>query len=533
VVLGEETGNPPPTVQGVTEAQVTAIEDQEVDSDVVVDGEDNAEDQGAEANDEEEDSDEDGVEDQTGVPWADLSASVRCWRCEAVCNRMGQFVLSLQTIFDHLEHANGSVDDAITSLKRAHDRAITNAPAPAPAGELELPNAIRGLRIRYFATADQERRAAVDIIPLLANRGRDPANQVVLSRAQAALLLELANGDMDQVVVLLQNFDESMNTLHHQYDGLRALTGTEEKRQEQADAMVAHLVHITDRPDWYSVGLHLGNQDWDLVKAVSFWQEIGILPQKHRHDKPNVKKEGKGRRLTRGPTGLEILPMPTLAECTEYVPRTDITWGPEPAQFATTTGPMAAQAVGGLLKVGAEERKKRRMAFVIHHDLTTAKVNCPDESKMLIEYMAGGQYRTNCFKSNAYRWPEFPLEHDEDKPLFNFAVQTDVRKLNNWTRLSYARITGMIKQQKGASWSAEEKAHLHEICAILYEESRANNEDQVNLRIPDSVADAWVVEYKAKFGTDRTAKAIVNMARRDPEVCKDFGVALNVDKSRL
>lgn len=69
--------------------------------------------------------------------------------------------------------------------------------------------AIHGSRIQYIATADQERRAEADIIPLLASRGRGPANQVILPRAQAALLLHLAAGDLDQVEVLQGNFTGS------------------------------------------------------------------------------------------------------------------------------------------------------------------------------------------------------------------------------------------------------------------------------------------------------------------------------------
>lgn len=44
------------------------------------------------------------------------------------------------------------------------------------------------------------------------------------------------------------------------------------------------------------------------------------------------------------------------------------------------------------------------------------------------------------------------------------------------------------------------------------------------LRIVEKIAEAWVIEYKTRFRTERTANALTNMARRDPELCNDFGL---------
>lgn len=49
---------------------------------------------------------------------------------------MEQCVLSLETIFDHLLLGDGSVEDAMTSLMHAHDRALSGVPAPA--GEVDF-----------------------------------------------------------------------------------------------------------------------------------------------------------------------------------------------------------------------------------------------------------------------------------------------------------------------------------------------------------------------------------------------------------
>jgi hypothetical protein len=432
---------------------------------------------------------------------------------------MGQFVLSTQTILDHLALANGSVENAVNSLKRAHTLAL-NQPIPTT-----------GIAIQYFRTADQERRAAADIIPLFANEGRDPANQIILSRAEAALLLEVANGDMDQVVVLLNDYDGAMQTLHIRYDGLRSLSGTDDERQEQADAMLAHLIHMTDRPDWWSVGVHLHKHKWNLVGAVAAWQKYGIIPVRHNDDKLGTKTEGKGRRKVRSPTGLVYLPMPTLAECTEYTPRRAIAWAPTPHQFATSTS--ADRPGPTLVRQSKEARDGRLFSSIIHHDGETAKVNCPDETKLFVEYIVAGKYKESHYNSETFRWPDFPKPNDAAKPLFDFKDPKHVAKLNGQYSQGYLRITGMVARPGGNDWSVEEKSYLYDLCGTLYgKQSLTQNQGPIKFRIPALTAAAWAVEYKTRFGTERSANALLSMARRDPKLCNDFGLTWNGDEDK-
>ena len=466
-----------------------------------------------------------------GVQWHDLAITVRCSRYEAVRNRMGQAVVARATILEHLAQAGGGVDEAVTSLRRAHARAV--AGTQGTAAERDLPAAINGVTIVYFDSADQERRAAADMLPLLARVGRDPANQIDLSRAEAALVLEVADGDLQAAVALLDNLAGTMEVLHARYDGLRALSGTSQHQQEQRDAMLAHLVHMTDRADWWSVLVHLSLHKWNLVKAVAVWQEVGIIPVRHPKDKDGRVKEGYGRRSIRTPTGIETRPMPTLAECTKYKTNRSIKWKPEPAQFATSTNSNAPEP--DVTRQSKEDRKNRPFSFIIHHNRQGVKINCPDPTKLDVEYFAAERYKMGNFRNVAYRWPEFPTPGDAQKPLFDFDNQGHVDNLNSWRRMNYSRATGMLLRSAGSAWSQEEMDHLYELYAKYYATLQAahTGKEPLKFRVPEAKSSEWMARHEKKFGTGRSANAMLLMATRTPRFSNDFGLLYNDDNAIL
>jgi hypothetical protein len=465
------------------------------------------------------------------VQWHDLAVTARVSRYEAVRSRMGQAVVARATILEHLALAGGGVDEAVDSLTRAHARAV--AGLPGTAAERDLPAAINGLTISYFETADQERRAAADMLPLLANGGRDPANRIDLSRGEAALVLEVADGDLQAAVALIDNLAGTMELLHERYDKLRSLSGTPAEQQEQRDAMLAHLVHMTDRADWWSVLVHLNLHQWNFVTAVAVWLEIGIIPVHHPKDKAGRATEGTGRRQIRTSTGLQIRPMPTLAECTQYKPNRSIKWKPEPAQFTTTPNSNAPEP--NIIRQSKEERKNRPFSFVINHNRQGVKIGCPDRTKLDIEYFAAERYKMGNFRGNNYRWPEFPSLADTHKPLFDFNRKEHVDNLNSWRRMNYSRITGMLLREAGAAWSQEEMDHLYTLYAKHYATLKAahTSQDPLKFRVSEATSTAWAAQHEKKFGTGRTANAMLLMATRTPKFSNDFGLLYNDDNVLL
>ena len=465
--------------------------------------------------------------------WDTLSKSKRCYRYEAARNRMGLYVLSQQTILDHLTNADGDVDRAVTSLQSAHTRAL--APVQGSNNNLDLPRQIDGILIPYMRSTEQERRAAADIIPLLVNNGRSPENRLVLSRAEAALILEVADGDLELVVKYMQDHDWAIQVLHHQYDKLRVPTGTDEEKQEMRDAMLAHLIHMTDRGDWWSVHEHLVAHKWNLVTAVAVWQKSGIPPVQHPKDKAiNTLSHGFGRRKIRSSNGMVLRPMPTLAEVTEYISRTDVVWKDEPSQFTTVSDPGTTQQRTAWERQAKEARNKRPVSFIIHHDRYSAQKGCPDDTKFTIEYIAAEKYRCQTFEHRAYFWPEFSDSGDaarNTKPLYDPGKQGDVDTLNNWRRENYSRITGITPVRGGGSeWSDEELGHLYDLFKEVFDELKAANGGKApaKFKVKDSKKAEWATQHEAKFpGTKRTASAMISMATRITRFCQDFGLKPN------
>jgi hypothetical protein len=186
-------------IENLTDITMTDFDDNE-DLSRELNGEKNGSETGGD-DDEEEDT----------VAWKDLPKATRCYRYEAVRNQIGQYIINRQSILDHLDLVNGNIEEVVANLQHAHARAYTGVPGTE--GEINLPLAINGVRIPYQRSADQERRAVADIILVIVNARRTSENQIRFSRAQAALLLEVADRDLEAATITINAASAAIDSL--------------------------------------------------------------------------------------------------------------------------------------------------------------------------------------------------------------------------------------------------------------------------------------------------------------------------------
>ena len=459
-----------------------------------------------------------------------LSKSERVYRVEAVRSRMGVFVLSLDSIIEHLRHVNWDVDTAVDSLERAHDRAYndTQGTAGRPR-DLELPTHIQGIPIPYFRTGEQERRSAADIFFLLIEQmnlagGQNP--QILLARSEAVLILQATGFDFESALVLVQRRDFVNQLLHIRFDNLRTRSGTAEHQTEQSDAAIAYLLTLTDRADMGSMQQHLTTHGGDLVAAVADWQQNGVDPIQQQDGRRHMFRNGL----------LHLRPMPSSDDAHEYTALPHLAWRQEPNRFAPTTTDIGNGLKEQLFKQPKTDRKNRPTGFVINHNRDPAKINCPDSTKFLIEYIAEGKYRSNGFdaisekmkvRQARYFWGMPGTDNASGLSEFDFSNRTMLNHLNAIYRQGYFRPTGIITREAGADWDDDELEILYDHIRGLFEElhdaaTSAGKEVELPFHIPETKKEEISKELLEKSGNKRTKAAIMTMTHRTRSICRDF-----------
>lgn len=474
----------------------------------------------------------------------DDSLSQNDWvlRFEAVRSRMGTFVLSRDTILEHLRYFKGDVEAAVSSLEDAHNRRYTsNIRNLSHNGELELPDRVRNIPIKYFRYGEQERRQAADILFLLVaqlNATCDPGTAIPLARSEAVLILDAAGFDFEFALRLLKDRELATQLLHIRFDKLRSRSGSSAERLEQDDAALAFYLTLTDRPDVYTMQLHLAAHGGNLVAAIANWQEHGVDPVRHAKDHGQTDSEvwiGRRRMIQEDGHKLVLRLMPTHLEAHEY-PARDLSWRQEPHLFALTTTEVGRAQQEAVLRDAPDTRGSRPYSFIINHDRKGLSKGCPNPKKFLIEYLERGKYRCNGYdvinsgmkvRDGRYFWAEKGKVNTDNKPIFDVNNSAHRKHFNNMYRQGYHRPTGVLGRDPGTEWSQAEMAMLWQLFAQCYEElvgiaKGANTEVLLPFNVPEAKKQEMAKEIEKVESEERSANSVVTMARRSRQICKDF-----------
>ena len=470
-------------------------------------------------------------------------------RFEAVRSQMGTFVLSHDTILEHLRHVKGNVEAAVASLKRAHNRRYTNSVRNlgGRTGDLELPDRVRNIRIEYFRSGEQERRQAADILFLLVaqhNATCDPGTAIPLARSEAVLILDAAGFDFEGALRLLKDRELATQLLHIRFDKLRTRYGTATERLEQDDAALAFYVTLTDRADLHTLQLHLSAHDGDVVAAIADWQQNGVDPVRHPKDQGQTDSQswiGRRRMIQEDGHKIILRPMPTHQEVHEYTAR-NLSWRQEPHRFALTTTQIGAEQQEAILRDAPATRGSRPYGFIINHDRRALSKGCPNPRKFLIEYLEQGKYRVNGYdvindgmkvRTGRYFWAGKGKVNTDGKPVFDVNNRSHRKHFNNLYRQGYHRPTGVLARDPATEWSGAEMTRLWQLFAGWYEElvdsaTRANTEVLLPFNVPEAKKQEIAKEIEKVDSEERSANSIITMAHRSRQLCKDFVFTFDV-----
>jgi hypothetical protein len=484
---------------------------------------------------------------ETSNAAAEETISQHSWvlRHDAVRSRLGTFVLSRESILEHLRHTNGDVEAAVNNLKRAHEWRYTGSRGSPPAGPL-LPDRVRNIPIQYFLTGEQERRQAADIFCLLItqlNVNRKPGTAIPLARSEAVLVLDAAGFDFEAALRLIQDREYVAQLLHIRFDELRTRSGTPQQQLEQTDAALAYFMTLTDRADLYTFELHLAAHGGDLVAAIADWQQNGVSPVRHPKDKGQTQLiNWIGRRDMIQEDGHRIIlrPMPTNSDAHEYRARR-LTWKQEPHLFALVTTAVGAAQKEIILRDAAATRGNRPYSFIINHDRNALARGIANPSKFLIEYLEQGRYRSNGFdvinagmkvRTGRYFWPGKGQVNADNKPVFDVNDSAHLKHFNNLYRQGYHRPTGVLGRDPAIDWSDTEMARLWELFAQHYEELAETAKGTTNAILPFNIPEAkkkeMATEIEKVESEERSSNSVITMAHRSRQLCKDFVLKFDV-----
>lgn len=476
-------------------------------------------------------------------------------------------------------------DDSLSSLSTSSESDNAEEDPDAHINErINLRQALEDLPL--CDNIEQERRDAA-----LAFRIRvEEVYDAVLSRSEAILLMNLARWDLGLALATFESHAEARDRLRVAYDGMRDDTDN----VDEQSARIAALLDVTERPDWLSIKLFLKGLRWNLVHAVVRWYQEGIMPFKEEglHDIPQTRPHFAMRVDETG----KLRQKPAKNACRAAPEVDQEAWNDESTDY-TNPGdedppePIEHGQAYGRTYSHAKTDNKRPPGFIIHAGANKTIAPGPwDPSKLLIEYIFGGQYKYNIFKNSKYRFPDRDQEGSEDddaasddddgspspstkssrptksrkgrsskppkaeakkvKPTvpFDFSIRAHLNDLNNWRRQNFSRVRGDVLRASAQQWTTSELEFFYSLnaewLAGLKAEFPTVTRRQIleQATIPSATKEDWARRMNERFtGTtpegateprwDRKATALVTMRGRWPKLFVHFRV--NPDRKWL
>ena len=427
-------------------------------------------------------------------------------------------------------------------------------------------------RLPFNNNVEQERRDAALFLRLQI----EELHNVVLSRAEAVLLLQLADWDLGTAIATFENHEEARNRLRIAFDGMRTNTYDE----NQQSARLARLLEITERSDWLALKICLQKVKWDLVQAVIDWHKTGIVPLKN-DVVPRGSTREKPHWACRVDTNGRVRSRPTEEECTAASEEDASAWADDTVDF---TNPDAKQSPTPIIpgkddEMSAKDRK-RSPGFILHYRPYQPQKPCPvDTKKFLLEYIQNGTYRFDLFQHEMFFWPDrvdsTPEDRDDEsdsdasasssdsvtsssrldrpKPAkavahFDWATSSHMQIYNNWRRQNFVRIRGDSFRPRAQQWVQEELDYIYEINQDWFNDLKEQHPYQTRKELLETteititVKRDWTRRMNERFtGTtpqgakgprwDRNFTAIMTQRSRIPRLHVHFRV--NPDKKWL
>lgn len=442
------------------------------------------------------------------------SATVRAQRMEALRNQLSYpHAIVDSTLRFYLGRSGWDVNRAAQAFWEAEDDASIGLPTHAEAPAQRLGDTVEQGRIfqitdqlQHMTTAQHRRMEE-----LRNQTGQVPARTIPpqpfnLSNSEGAVflqerlwVLETAQRDLGRMLDAQAASERDRRSIEDRILQTVARNRVFPTGRMEEDERTALFMSITSSNGWWSSRSFLVQHNYDIVAAINAWMELGgipLVPQPKRRRRLGIRslyfRDGGLRsrnvnnpqRVARGEfqtfpidqRPVALLPDDRLAIRRQA--RARIQRRLRDSIFQGAAGSHRGYFPGSRRGYLLDDRGR---------DNQPAAVNCPDPTKLRLEFMRGGILKTEFFPSKMwtapgqgrkralrFRWHD---EEDGEEPEaaaelieFDWSNRAHISRLNKWRANRQLKITGTGKKARSYPFNKYEIQWLTEQDAVHIEE---------------------------------------------------------------